>query len=82
MGGMHISRNFVVALGGLALAAAAVAWYAYPLWVRLSPAQVAEAARWVPLEVRSDRQLQGPVWQRRGGEWYQCKSWISRQFFF
>jgi hypothetical protein len=43
---------------------------------------VAEAAKYGALETRTDRQLHGPVWQRRDGRWYQCKSWISRQFFF
>ena len=50
--------------------------------VPLSAADVADAAKWAPLETRTDRQLHGPIWQRRGDQWYQCKSWISRQFFF
>jgi hypothetical protein len=48
----------------------------------LSAADVAEAAKWAPLETRTDRQLHGPIWQHHGDQWYQCKSWISRQFFF
>jgi hypothetical protein len=48
----------------------------------LSAADVAEAPKWAPLETRTDRQLHGPIWQHRGDQWYQCKSWISRQFFF
>ncbi|HLB09557.1 MAG TPA: hypothetical protein VK617_08480 [Gemmatimonadaceae bacterium] len=79
---MHASRALVLALSGIALAAAAVLWCAHPICVRLSPAEVAEAARWAPLETRTDRQWHGRVFQRRDGQWCQCKSWISREFFF
>ena len=79
---MHVSRAVVLGLSGLALAAAAVLWCVHPICVRLSAAEVAEAARWAPLETRTDRQWHGRVFQRRDGEWYQCKSWISREFFF
>jgi hypothetical protein len=57
-------------------------WLLHPICVPLSDADVKEAARWAPLETRSDRQLHGPVFQQRDGRWYQCKSWVSRQFFF
>jgi hypothetical protein len=79
---MHVSRALVLGLSGIALAAAAVLWCAHPICVRLSAAEVAEAARWAPLETRTDRQWHGRVFQRRDGQWYQCKSWISREFFF
>ena len=72
----------VIAVGGLTLVAALVAWCAHPVCVPLSAAEVAAAERWTPLAQRTERQLHGPVWQRRGGQWYQCKSWISRQLFF
>ena len=36
----------------------------------------------VPIEQRIDRQLYFRVFQRRGNQWYQCKTWLSRQFFF
>ena len=36
----------------------------------------------VPIEQRSDRDFYLKVFQRRGGQWYQCKTWISRFFFF
>jgi len=75
-------RAFALALGGLALVVAAVLWCAHPICVQLSAAEVAEAARWAPLETRTDSQWHGRVWQLRDGRWYQCKSWISRQFFF
>ena len=79
---MRASRALVLGLSGLVLAAAAVLWCAHPICVHLSAAEVAEAARWAPLETRTDRQWHGRVFQRRDGEWYQCKSWISREFFF
>ncbi len=78
---MHMSRAFAVTLSVTALAAAVV-WCAHPICVHLSAAEVAEAARWAPLETRTDRQWHGRVWQRRDGQWYQCKTWISREFFF
>jgi len=61
---------------------AVTAWCAHPVCVPLSAAEVAEAEQWKPLAERTDRQLHGPIWQRRGDQWYQCKSWISRQLFF
>ena len=36
----------------------------------------------VPIEQRADRDFYLKVFQRRGGQWYQCKTWISRFFFF
>jgi hypothetical protein len=75
-------RALLIASGGAALVLALFLWCAHPVCVRLSDETVAEAARYGPLETRTDRQLHGPVWQRRHGRWYQCKSWISRQLFF
>lgn len=75
-------RALWVALGAGALVVAAFGWCVHPVCVPLSQESVAEAARYAPLETRTDRQLHGPVWQQRDGRWYQCKSWISRQFFF
>jgi hypothetical protein len=36
----------------------------------------------VPIEQRTDRDLYIRVFQRREGQWCQCKTWLSRQFFF
>jgi hypothetical protein len=36
----------------------------------------------VPIEQRTDRDFYLRVFQQRGGQWYQCKTWLSRQFFF
>jgi hypothetical protein len=35
-----------------------------------------------PIEQRSDRDFYLKVFQQRDGRWHQCKTWISRQFFF
>ena len=76
------TRLLALSLAALALIAILVAWCAHPICMPLSAADVAEAAKRAPLETRTDRQLHGPILQRRGEQWYQCKSWISRQFFF
>jgi hypothetical protein len=36
----------------------------------------------VPIERRDDRDFYLAVFQQRGGQWHQCKTWLSRQFFF
>jgi hypothetical protein len=36
----------------------------------------------VPIEQRTDRDLYLTVFQKRDGQWHQCKTWLSRQFFF
>jgi hypothetical protein len=35
-----------------------------------------------PISSRSDRDFYLTVFQLRDGQWHQCKTWISRQFFF
>jgi len=36
----------------------------------------------VPIEQRKDRDFYLPVFQQRDGQWYQCKTWLSRKLFF
>ncbi|HEV2750111.1 MAG TPA: hypothetical protein VGV12_06245 [Gemmatimonadales bacterium] len=36
----------------------------------------------VPIEQRTDRDFYLKVFQKRDGQWYQCKTWISRFVFF
>lgn len=36
----------------------------------------------VPIEQRQDRDLYLRVFQFKDGQWLQCKTWLSRQFFF
>ena len=35
-----------------------------------------------PIASRTDRDFYVKVFQLRDGQWHQCKTWISRQFFF
>jgi hypothetical protein len=57
-----------------------IAWALHPVCVPLS----AEDLRGfnVPIEQRTDQDLFLRVFQQRRGQWYQCKTWVSRQFFF
>lgn len=50
-----------------------------PVCVPLSDAALAEFN--VPIDQRTDRDFYLKVFQRRGGQWHQCKTWISRAFF-
>lgn len=59
---------------------AAVAWALHPVCVPLSAEDLKGFN--VPIEQRTDRDLYLKVFQQRDGRWYQCKTWISRQFFF
>ena len=36
----------------------------------------------VPIEQRTDQDLYLKVFQKQGSQWFQCKTWLSRQFFF
>lgn len=55
-------------------------WGLHPVCVPLSDAEAAAVEG--PIGSRTDRDLLGPIFQYRNGQWYHCKSWISRQFFF
>jgi len=35
-----------------------------------------------PIEDREDRDFYLRVFQLREGRWHQCKTWLSREFFF
>jgi hypothetical protein len=36
----------------------------------------------VPIDQRTDRDFYLRVFQQRDGQWFQCKTWLSRQLFF
>lgn len=36
----------------------------------------------IPIEQRTDRDFYLKVFQKKDGQWHQCKTWVSRQFFF
>jgi hypothetical protein len=62
------------------VAAGLIAWILRPVCVPLSPEDLAGFN--VPIEKRTDRDLYLRVFQQRHGQWHQCKTWLSRQFFF
>ncbi len=59
---------------------AALAWTLRPVCVPLSTEDLRGFN--VPIEQRTDRDLYMRVFQQRHGQWHQCKTWLSRQFFF
>ena len=63
---------FVAALGtGYAL---------WPVCVPLSAEAIASFQP--PIAERNDTMLWGRIFQQRSGQWYQCKTRVSRAFFF
>jgi len=57
------------------------AWFLFrPACVPLSPDSLQNFP--TPIEQRTDRDFYVKVFQQRDGQWYQCKTWLSRQFFF
>jgi hypothetical protein len=57
-----------------------VVFLARPVCVPLSDEDLKSFS--VPIEQRADRDLYLKVFQKKDGRWYQCKTWISRAFFF
>ena len=51
-----------------------------PICVVLTAEQLASFTS--PIGERTDRDIHLRVFQQRNGQWLQCKTWISRQFFF
>ena len=51
-----------------------------PICVVLTPEQLAGFTS--PVAERTDRDMYLRVFQQRHGQWFQCKTWLSRQFFF
>jgi hypothetical protein len=51
-----------------------------PVCVPLSPDSLQNFP--TPIGERTDRDFYLKVFQQRDGQWYQCKTWISRAFFF
>ena len=66
---------------GLLLLASGIGYCALrPVCVPLSADDLSQFN--TPIETRTDRDLYLRVFQVREGQWYQCKTWLSRQFFF
>jgi hypothetical protein len=60
--------------------AAALGYALRPVCMELSSTDV--AAFTPSIERRTDRDFYLRVFQNDAGRWYQCKTWLSRQFFF
>ena len=71
-------RRLLLLLGVVALAAIVYAFR--PVCVPISAEELGRFN--VPIEQRTDRDFYLRVFQQRHGQWYQCKTWLSRQFFF
>jgi len=64
----------------LAVAITIIGWAFHPVCVPLSADDLKDFN--IPIAERTDRDFYLKVFQQRDGQWYQCKTWISRQFFF
>ena len=72
----------VVALAVILAVIAGVAWLGHPVCTPIADADLKDF-RPVSIDQREDRDLfRFRTFQKRGDHWCQCKSWISRQFFF
>jgi hypothetical protein len=65
---------------GFVLVIAALVFALRPVCVPLSAEDLAGFN--TPIEARTDHDFYLRVFQQMDGRWYQCKTWLSRQFFF
>ena len=73
---MHRSSVWV----GIVLIGVAAVFALRPVCVPLSSEQLAGFT--TPIETRTDQDFYVRVFQQIDGRWFQCKTWLSRQFFF
>jgi hypothetical protein len=76
VGGRAISRRFVTAV---LIAAIGSVWLAHPVCEQIADEEVRLFETVMPLQQRAKN---GEPFRKINGHWCQCKSWISRQFFF
>lgn len=69
-----------VLVAAVALLALAAGFLFRPVCVPLSEQDLKSFN--VPIEQRRDRDFYLKVFQKKDGRWYQCKTWLSRCFFF
>jgi 8-oxo-dGTP diphosphatase len=74
--GMKRGRRWLLGLAAFWLAAV---FLMHPVCDAIPPEEVGSFETVVSLQKRAD---QGEPFCRIGGCWYQCKSWLARQFFF
>jgi len=72
-------RRIVVMFWMGALAMAAFVWLRRPVCDAIPDSDVPAFETVIPLEERARR---GEPFCKLDGHWYQCKSWIAREFFF
>jgi hypothetical protein len=72
--GLLVVAVFVIAIGGF------VAYVMQPVCVPLNDEDLKSFN--VPIEQREDRDFYLKVFQKRDGQWCQCKTRLSRAFFF
>ena len=73
-------RRLVLAAAVFLVPVAALVFVLHPVCVPLSAEDLKTFN--VPIAQRTDRDFYLKVFQRRDGQWFQCKTWISRFFFF
>ncbi len=74
-------KRKVVILAAL-VALAGLGWVGHPVCVPI-PDEDLKHFTPIPIEQRNDRDLfLFRTFQKRGGHWCQCKSWLARQMFF
>ncbi len=74
-------QAWVALVVSLVVCVGTAAWCLRPVCVVIPPDAVARFDP--PVETRTETGLIGQrYFQKRGGGWYQCKTWIARAFFF
>ena len=75
-----MNRRIVLAALLFVVPVAVLVFLLRPVCVPLTPEDLKTFN--VPIELRTDRDFYLRVFQQRDGQWYHCKTWISRFFFF
>ena len=74
-------RGIVLLAVVAVILAGGLAWLMHPVCVAIPETDLAGFDP--PIETRTDTNLIGQrYFQRRGDDWYHCKTWIERAFFF
>lgn len=76
--GRHVTSGALLTI--VLLVVGLMAWVLHPVCVPLSAGDLRGFN--APIEQQTDQDLYLRVFQHRHGQWYQCKTWVSRQFFF
>lgn len=74
-----VGGRYRIVAGSVSVLMLSMAALAHPVCVLIPEADRPAFETVIPLEARAAR---GEPFCRIGGEWYQCKSFISREFFF